>query len=429
MTPAPTHSLDAALALDLPVLDEVVSVEPAVEVSFEDLGDDDPCGPIEALVGWSDLDPATQRLRGDVLHLMAESWLPHAAEHFLDGRFPRDLFSELGRLGALGTGLVGRGGQPPLGKVATCAVMHAIEYGDGGLRCAATIQDSVLHALVRFGDAAQQQRWVEPLLRGDSVASFALTEPQAGSDLRALSTRAARDGRDWVLSGHKGWVTNAPAADVLLIWARTGERNDMIRGFLVERDTPGLRVEPIRHVAALRAATVGRATLDGVRVPERALLPHAWGLSDVNACLDYNRMTVASGVMGAARFCLEAALRHAGSRQQFGVPIGAKQLVQDRITDMANRVALGELLMLHMARLWEQRPLSRFEVSLVKRNNCAAALDVTRSARAVLGAAGIDFASHVARHLLNVEASSTYGGTHEIHGLAVARVLTGLDAW
>ena len=179
----------------------------------------------------------------------------------------------------------------------------------------------------------------------------------------------------------------------------------------------------------MRAAPVGRVFLGDVRVPERALLPHAWGLVDINACLDYNRLTVIFGVMGAARFCLEAALKYTRHRRQFGVPIASKQLVQAQLADMATNVALGELLSLHLAKRWEQSPLARFDVSLAKRSNCAAALSVARQARSLLGAHGIDLDSHVSRHLLNLEASYTYGGTHEIHGLVMGKALTGESAF
>jgi glutaryl-CoA dehydrogenase len=245
--------------------------------------------------------------------------------------------------------------------------------------------------------------------------------------MAAASASSSVDGSDWVL--RKSWVTSAPVADVLLVWARTGERHDAIRGFLVERGAPGLETPPRVHRAAVRGVAVGEVVLDGVRVPSGALVPHAWGLPDINACLDYNRMTVAFGVTGAARFCLEAALRHAQTRRQFGVPLAAKQLVQAQLAEMATAVVLGETLALQLARRWDRGPLTAFQVSLCKRHNCAAALDVARRARAVLGAAGIDLDRGVMRHLLNLEASATYGGTHDVHGLQMARALTGEAAF
>jgi glutaryl-CoA dehydrogenase len=379
---------------------------------------------IEAFAGWSTaLDPAAAQLRARVLERV-EAWLPEAGKAFETAAFPRHLFRDLGGAGALGASLVGRGGQPPLSRVATCAVMHAVEYGDGGLRCALTVHDSVIQALVRFGSDEQRARWLGPLCEGEALSAFALTETTAGSDIRALGTRATRCGGDWLLSGAKSWVTNGPRADVVLVWARTSERHDAIRGFLVERGAPGLEVEPIPSACAMRVAPVGRVRLDRVRVPDAALLPHAWGLVDINACLDYNRLTVLFGVMGGARRCLDLALEHAAARQQFGVPLAAKQLVQTMLADMAQRVALGELASLHLAQRWDHGPLPRFDISLVKRSNCVAALEVARTARALLGAGGIDLDQHVMRHLLNFEASYSYGGTHEIHGLVVGKELT-----
>jgi glutaryl-CoA dehydrogenase len=392
-------------------------------------GDDDEFQAVESFAGWSILDRDAAQMRSRVLALI-EPWVrTEAATCFSQARFPRELFAQLGMAGAIGASLVGRDGNPPLSKLATCAIMHALEYGDGGLRCAVTIQDSVIQALVRFGDDAQRKRWLKPLIHGEAVASFALTEPHAGSDVRALSTKATRADGGWMIRGSKGWITNAPHADLLLVWARTSERNDAIRGFLLERGTPRLDIEPIGDAVSMRVAPIGRVTLDGVHVPNSALLPHAWGLSDINACLDYNRLTVLFGVMGAARFCLESATKYSKTRYQFGVPIGSKQLLQGHLADMACQVGVGELLSLQLASRWEAGPLSRFDVSLAKRNNCSVALDIARRARALFGANGIDLKNHVARHMLNLEASYSYGGTHEIHGLVMGQILTGENAF
>ena len=401
-----------------------VLVEPTTQLAFEEGARHDLAAALEDFAGWPRLlSDSEQALRHSVLRLMRETWLPVAAEHFQAGRFPTELFRELGALGAIGAGLVG-GAAGPLRKRATAAIVHAVEYGDGGVRCALTIQDCVIQALVRFGSEAQRARWLEPLRLGRSIASFALTEPQAGSDVRALATRATRRGDRWILRGRKGWITSAPQADVLLVWARTGERNEAIRGFLVERGAAGLEVEAIGSAAAMRAAPVGRIVLDDVSVADEAVLPHAWGLTDINACLDYNRLTVIFGVTGAARYCLEAAIDHARERRQFGVPIGSKQLVQARVADMARAVAVCEMMCLELAQRWEREPLPRFAISLAKRTACADALSVARTARGILGAGGLDFDNHVVRHLLNLEASSTYGGTDEIHGLVLGKLLT-----
>ena len=379
---------------------------------------------VEAFAGWSTaLDPAASKVRGRVLDLV-EQWLPNASEAFSSGTFPHGLFRDLGAAGAIGASLVGRNGFPPLSKLATCAIMHAVEYGDGGLRCALTVHDSVIQSLVRFGSDEQRERWLDPLISGTMVSAFALTEPNAGSDIRAVSTKATRSGDDWLITGSKSWVTNAPRADLIVIWARTSERNNAIRGFLVEKGTPRLEVRTISSASSMRIAPVGRIQLDQVRVPHSALLPHAWGLVDINACLDYNRLTVLAGVMGGARRCLDISLEYAASRYQFGVPIASKQLVQTMLADMAERVAMGELAALHLAKRWEEGPLPRFDVSLVKRSNCRAALEAGRMARAILGANGVDLDQHIMRHLLNFEASYSYGGTHEIHGLVVGKELT-----
>ena len=420
-------SLSGGVALDDP--DTQVTTVQGTQQLREDQRTWDRSAAVEAFAGWSTaLDPAASELRDRVLNLM-EQWEPDTSGAFSRGIFPDKLFRDLGSVGALGASLVGRNGNPPLSRLATCAIMHAVEYGDGGLRCALTVHDSVIQALVRFGSDEQRERWLDPLVRGDIVSAFALTEPNAGSDIRGISTKATRSGDIWYLSGSKSWITNGPRADVILIWARTGERNNAIRGFLVEKGTPGLNIETISTASSMRIAPVGRVSLDKVSVPHSAMLPHAWGLTDINACLDYNRMTVLFGVMGGARRCLDIALEYAATRHQFGVPIASKQLVQSMLADMAERVAMGELASLHLARRWEKNPLPRFDVSLIKRNNCASALEVARMARSVLGANGIDLDRHIIRHLLNLEASYSYGGTHEIHGLIIGKELTRENAF
>jgi len=384
---------------------------------------------VEAFAGWSAaLDPEAFEIRDRVLDLI-EKWEPEASAAFSSGTFPDEFFRDLGKAGAIGASLVGRNGNPPLSKMATCAIMHAVEYGDGDLRCALTVHNSVIQALVRFGNDDQRERWLDPLVSGEIVSAFALTEPNAGSDIRGISTIATRRGDVWYLSGSKSWITNGPMADVIMIWARTGERNNAIRGFLVEKGTPGLNIEPIESAGSMRIAPVGRVNLELVAVPHSAMLPHAWGLTDINACLDYNRMTVLFGVMGGARRCLDIALEYAATRHQFGVPIGSKQLVQTMLADMTERTALGEMASLHLAKRWEENPLPRFDVSLVKRSNCAAALEVARMARSILGANGVDLDRHILRHMLNLEASYSYGGTHEIHGLIIGKELTQENAF
>ncbi|MCJ7701625.1 MAG: acyl-CoA dehydrogenase family protein [Anaerolineales bacterium] len=420
-------SLSGGVALDDPGT-QVTTAEGTRKLQ-EDQRTWDRSAAVEAFAGWSTaLDPAASEVRGQVLDLI-EQWVPNASEAFSSGTFPDELFRNLGRVGALGASLVGRNGNPPLSKLATYAIMHAVEYGDGGLRCALTVHDSVIQALVRFGSDEQRDRWLDPLVRGNIVSAFALTEPTAGSDIRGISTKATRSGDVWHLSGSKSWITNGPRADVIMIWARTGERNNAIRGFLVEKGTPGLKIETINTASSMRIAPVGRVNLDQVPVPHSAMLPHAWGLTDINACLDYNRLTVLFGVMGGARRCLDIALEYAATRYQFGVPIASKQLVQTMLADMAERVAMGELACLHLAKRWEDGPLPRFDVSLTKRHNCAAALEVARMARSILGANGVDLDRHIMRHLLNLEASYSYGGTHEIHGLIIGKELTRENAF
>ena len=384
---------------------------------------------IDRFVGWdARLDSDALKVRERVLGIV-QDWEPFSVEAFQKGIFPDEIFRELGQAGAIGASLINHGSTPPLSRLATCGIMHAVEYGDGGLRCALTVHDCVLLAISRFGTQTQKDQWFTSLKNGELVSAFALTEPHAGSDIRAISTKATRQGDDWIINGDKSWITNGPRADVLLIWARTSERNDTIRGFLVEKGTAGLEVKTISTAASMRIAPVGRIHLENLRVPHSALLPHAWGLSDINDLLDYNRLTVLFGATGGARKCLEIAHRYTAERELFSVPLASKQLIQTMLADMTEKVSLGELTSLHLAERWTKTHLPRFDVSLSKRSNCAGALEVARMARTILGANGCDLAFHVIRHLLNLEASYSYGGTNEIHGLIVGKELTGENAF
>jgi glutaryl-CoA dehydrogenase len=286
-----------------------------------------------------------------------------------------------------------------------------------------------MFAIWRYGSEEQKRRWLPEMAAGRALGCFGLTEPMHGSDPGGMATRARRDGGDWVLSGQKTWITNAQIADVAIVWAKTGGDAASIRGFLVERGLPGFEAHDIPGKMSMRASVTGSLTLDEVRVPEASRLPGAEGLSGPLRCLTNARYSVAFGVLGAARYCLEKAIDYARDRRQFGVPIARKQLVQAKLAQIASDVVHGSVLALHYGRLKDEGRLEPIQVSLLKRQCCRIALSAAREARSILGGNGVTVEYGVIRHALNLESTFTYEGTDEVHTLALGRALTGEDAF
>ena len=367
-------------------------------------------------------------VRASVRQLAATRVAPYVAQWFEDGRIEdvRGLVKELGALGVLGMHLEGYG----------CAGMSAVDYGlacleleavDSGIRSMVSVQGSLaMYAVWRFGSEEQKVAWLPRLAAGEAIGCFGLTEPDAGSDPGSMRTRARRDGSDWVLRGRKSWITNGSVADVAVVWAQTDEG---VRGFLVPTDTAGFSAPEIGHKMALRASVTSELVLEEVRLPATALLPGARGLGGPLACLNEARYGIVWGSMGAARSCFEAALTYAREREQFGKPIGAFQLTQQKLADMALACTKGLLLALHLGRSKDRGLLRPEQVSLGKLGNVRDALEVARSARTVLGANGISLEYPVVRHLNNLEAVLTYEGTAEMHTLVVGQALTGHAAF
>jgi glutaryl-CoA dehydrogenase len=286
-----------------------------------------------------------------------------------------------------------------------------------------------MYAIHTYGSEEQRQRWLPPMARGEVIGCFGLTEPDHGSDPGGMVTRAKRDGSDWVLSGSKMWITNAQFSDVAVVWAKTGEDASSIQAFIVERGMPGFEAHGIPHKMSMRASATGGLTLDDVRVPEANRMPGGHGLPGPLRCLTNARFSVAFGVLGAARFCLERAVEYAKDRRQFGVPIARKQLIQLKLADIAAELVQGSVLAAHYGRLKDQGKLRHEQVSLLKRQCCRLALSAARNARSVLGANGITTDYDVIRHALNLESTYTYEGTDEIHTLVIGRALTGEAAF
>jgi glutaryl-CoA dehydrogenase len=283
-----------------------------------------------------------------------------------------------------------------------------------------------MFAIHQYGSEEQKQRWLPPMAAGEAIGCFGLTEPDHGSDPAGMATRARRDGDDWVLTGGKMWITNAPVADVGVIWARTDEG---VRGFAVPMDTPGVTAREIRHKMSLRASSTGEIVLDDVRLPDAARLPGAEGLKAPLSCLTEARFGIVWGALGAARECLETAIDYACSREQFGRPIAGFQLTQAKLADMALELQKGYLLALHLGGLADAGRLRPEQVSIGKLNNVREAIAIARQCRTILGANGISAEYPVMRHANNLESVLTYEGTSEVHQLVVGQKLTGLSAF
>jgi glutaryl-CoA dehydrogenase len=366
-------------------------------------------------------------IRDTVRRYVREQFLPVVAEHFEAGTFPRQAIDDLGKLGLLGMHLTGHGcaGASATAYGLTCLELEA---GDSGLRSFCSVQGSLaMYAIYRWGSEAQRERWLPPMAAGEAVGCFGLTEPDAGSNPAAMRTRARRDGEGWVIDGAKMWITNGSIADVAVVWARTDDGK--VAGFLVEPGTPGFSAPQMHGKLSLRASITSELVLDGVRVGEESRLPEASSLRAPLSCLNEARYGIVWGAAGAARACYEAALDYASTREQFGRPIAGFQLTQAKLVEMAVKVGQSTLLALHLGRLKDAGHLRSELVSFGKYHNVAAALEVARSARTVLGANGVTLEYPVLRHANNLESVLTYEGTHEMHTLILGQAITGLAAF
>ncbi|WP_328367921.1 acyl-CoA dehydrogenase family protein [Micromonospora zamorensis] len=378
-----------------------------------------------------DLDPSLtdeeRQIRDVVRQLVDDRVRPHVADWYEQGQVPaRELAREFGKLGLLGMHLTGYG-CAGASAVAYGLACQELEAGDSGLRSLVSVQGSLaMYAIWRYGSGEQKQRWLPSMATGEAIGCFGLTEPDHGSDPASMTTRARRDGDDWVLTGAKMWITNAPIADAAVIWARTDEG---VRGFLVPMDTPGVTAREIRRKMSLRASVTGEIALDDVRLPADAQLPEAIGLKAPLSCLTEARYGIVWGAVGAARDCLETTLAYATTRTQFGRPLAGFQLTQAKLADMAVELVKGQLLALHLGRLADAHRLRPEQVSVGKLNNVREALAIARQCRTILGANGVSGEYPIMRHANNLESVLTYEGTSEIHQLVVGQRLTGISAF
>jgi glutaryl-CoA dehydrogenase len=309
-------------------------------------------------------------------------------------------------------------------------VAREIERVDSGFRSMMSVQSSlVMYPIYAYGDETQRRKYLPRLATGEWVGCFGLTEPDAGSDPAGMKTRAEKVADGYRLTGTKTWISNAPLADVFVIWAKSAAHGDEIRGFVLEKGMKGLSAPKIGGKLSLRASITGEVVMDGVVVPEENLLPNVSGLKGPFGCLTRARFGIAFGVMGAAEDCWHRARQYTLDRKQFGRPLAATQLVQKKLADMQTEIALGLQTALRVGRLLDDGRATPEMVSLVKRNNCGKALDIARMARDMHGGNGIQIEYHVMRHMQNLETVNTYEGTHDIHALILGRAQTGLQAF
>jgi glutaryl-CoA dehydrogenase len=374
----------------------------------------------------SELGTQASQVRDSARAFVEEEVMPVIREHYRAGTFPQNLAKRMGDLGMLGAGLSGYG-LPGLDCISYGVMMRELERGDSAMRSFASVQGAlVMYPILTFGSESQKLHWLPLLASGRAIGCFALTEPGYGSNPAGMTTRAVKVGKEYILSGTKMWITNGSIADLALVWGRL---DGVIRGFLVEREAPGFDAKEITGKLSLRASNTGTLILNGAHVPEENLLPEAIGLSAPLACLNQARYGIAWGALGAAMACFDEVLEYCGKREVFAHPLAAYQITQAKLAEMVAGITKGQLLALQLARLKEGGRLRPGQLSLAKRDNVRMALEVARSARGMLGAAGITDWHQAMRHMCNLESVETYEGSYEIHTLAMGKELTGIDAF
>jgi glutaryl-CoA dehydrogenase len=353
--------------------------------------------------------------------------MPRILTAYREERFDREILNEMGALGLLGPTIPEEYGGAGLGYVSYGLIAREIERVDSGYRSAMSVQSSlVMYPIYAYGTEAQRQKYLPKLASGEIAGCFGLTEPDYGSDPGSMVTRAEKAPGGYRLTGTKMWISNAPFADIAVIWAKL---DGVIRGFIVERGTNGFSTPKIEGKLSLRASTTGEVVLDQAFVPEENLLPNAKGLAGPFGCLNNARYGIAWGAMGAAEFCWHRARQYVLDRKQFGRPLAANQLIQKKLADMQTEIALGLQGALRLGRMLDAGKAAPPSISLMKRNNCGKALDIARMARDMHGGNGIADEFHVMRVLSNLETVNTYEGTHDIHALILGRAQTGIQAF
>jgi glutaryl-CoA dehydrogenase len=372
-----------------------------------------------------------ERMIRDAARGFAQACLqPRVIEDFRDEVSAPELFPLMGEAGLLGVTIPEAFGGAGAGYVAYGLVAREIERVDSGYRSMASVQSSlVMYPIHAYGSDEQKAKYLPRLARGELIGCFGLTEPDAGSDPGSMRTVAKKDGSGFRLSGSKTWISNAPFADVFVVWAKSEAHGGAIRGFVLEKGMTGLSAPKIEGKLSLRASTTGEIVMDDVAVAADAMFPDIEGLKGPFGCLNRARYGISWGCMGAAEFCLAAARQYGLERKQFGRPLAANQLYQKKLADMATEIALGLDASLRVGRLMDEGRFAPEMISLVKRNNVGKALEITRIARDMHGGNGISEEFQVIRHMLNLETVNTYEGTADIHALILGRAITGIPAF
>jgi glutaryl-CoA dehydrogenase len=365
-------------------------------------------------------------VQDSVARLVDEKVLPIIQECFEEHRFPKELIPELAALGLLGSSIKGYD-CAGLNGISYGLICQELERGDSGIRSFVSVQSSLcMYPIYAFGSEAQKQKYLPRMARGEVIGCFGLTEPHGGSDPANMKTHAKKRGKDWVINGSKMWITNGAIADVAVVWAMTEEG---IRGFLIDKGTPGFAATEIERKFSLRASVTAALFFDNVVVPEENVLPGVVGLKGPLSCLTQARYGISWGVIGAAQACLAQLLDYTKDRTLFGRSLAHNQATQIRLAEMARGITTAQVLALQLGRLKDSGKLEPAHVSMAKWNNCRMALDVARDCRDLLGGAGISAEYVPIRHMLNLESVITYEGTETIHQLTIGRALTGVNAF
>ncbi|NJC34316.1 glutaryl-CoA dehydrogenase [Sphingomonas jejuensis] len=393
--------------------------------------------PLRTLANWDDilllddqLSDEERAIRDAARDYAQDKLLPRVVEAFRNEHTDPAIFREMGALGLLGVTLPEDYGCAGASYVAYGLVAREVERVDSGYRSMMSVQSSlVMYPIYAFGTEEQRRRYLPKLASGEWIGCFGLTEPDAGSDPGSMRTRAEKIDGGYRLTGAKTWISNAPIADVFVVWAKSDSHGGAIRGFVLEKGATGLSAPKIDGKLSLRASVTGMIQMDGVELGEAALLPEVQGLKGPFSCLNRARYGISWGSMGAAEDCWHRARAYALDRTQFGRPLAGTQLVQKKLADMQTEIALGLQASLRVGRLFDEGRMVPEMVSLVKRNNCGKALDIARVSRDIHGGNGISEEYHVLRHALNLETVNTYEGAHDVHALILGRAQTGLAAF
>jgi len=365
-------------------------------------------------------------IRDTVRDWVSDRVIPTIGDHYMAGTFPDELIPEMAELGLLGAGIEGYG-CAGLGAVAYGLILQELERGDSGIRSFCSVQGSlVMWPIFAYGSEEQKDRWLPAMGRGEAIGCFGLTEPDHGSDPGGMETKAEKRGDKYVLNGAKMWITNGTVADVAIVWARL---DGVVRGFLVEKGTPGYTAPKTDKKYSLRASVTSELVLQDVEIPLENMLPGVQGLKGPLNCLSQARFGIAFGAAGAAMACYDEARQYTMERSQFGKKLANFQLVQTKLANMLTEITKMQALNLQLGRIKEAGKITPQQISMAKRNACWEALKMARVARDMLGASGITAEYQVMRHMCNMESVYTYEGTHDIHGLILGHQITGFDAF